>query len=209
MIIKTTYGLKNGCTSFFIIYGLTNIPYGGILLNKQIPIRGIAKRRLLWLNVQTLIVNVLIAPAVKIAPVPRINAIVLRNAIFRPKKNSALKDAGDKVTRIFYALLFITQNFMYNDCMNKEPKNPNHRQEIPRLNRAIGQLEGIKKMIEEQRYCPDIIIQLKAVRSAIKRVESNILKSHLENCVVDSFQDKDEAKHKIMEIKNLLDKLQN
>lgn len=87
-------------------------------------------------------------------------------------------------------------------------EHPSHKAEIPRINRAIGQLEGIKKMIEDKRYCPDIIIQLKAVRSAIKRVESNILKTHLQNCVASSFSN-DDAKQKIEEIKNLLDKLQN
>lgn len=92
---------------------------------------------------------------------------------------------------------------------NKDLQNPSHKKEIPRLNRAIGQLEGIKKMIEEQRYCPDIIIQLKAVRSAIKHIESNILKTHLEDCVVASFMDKEDAKQKILEIKNLLDKMQS
>ena len=61
------------------------------------------------------------------------------------------------------------------DMNNKKSENPNHKHEIPRLNRAIGQLEGIKKMIEEQRYCPDIIVQLKAVRSAIKHVENVLL----------------------------------
>ena len=90
-----------------------------------------------------------------------------------------------------------------------ELKIPDHKHEIPRLNRAIGQLEGIKKMIEEQRYCPDIIIQLKAVQSAMKRIESNSLKTHLENCVAASFSNKEEAAKKIHEIKNLLDKLQN
>lgn len=94
--------------------------------------------------------------------------------------------------------------------MKKENTNnyPSHKAEIPRINRAIGQLEGIKKMIEDRRYCPDIIIQLKAVQSAVKRVESNILKKHLENCVASSFTD-DDAKQKIEEIKNLLDKLQS
>ena len=94
--------------------------------------------------------------------------------------------------------------------MKKENSNnhPCHKAEIPRINRAIGQLEGIKKMIEERRYCPDIIIQLKAVQSAIRRVESNILKTHLENCVASSLTG-DDAKEKIDEIKNLLDKLQS
>ena len=97
------------------------------------------------------------------------------------------------------------------DMNSKKSENPNHKHEIPRiprLNRAIGQLEGIKKMIEEQRYCPDIIVQLKAVRSAIKHVESNILKTHLEECVAKSFSDSEIAKEKIMEIKTLLDKMQ-
>ena len=100
--------------------------------------------------------------------------------------------------------------FVYNESMKKEStndmnsknlNNPSHKHEIPRLNRAIGQLEGIKKMIEEQRYCPDIIVQLKAVRSAIKHIESNILKTHLEECVAKSFSDSEIAKEKIMEIK--------
>ena len=92
--------------------------------------------------------------------------------------------------------------------MEEHKENSNHIKELPRLNRAIGQLEGIKKMIQEQRYCPDIIIQLKAVRSAIKHIESNILKTHLEECVADSFSDTEAAKQKILEIKNLLDKMQ-
>ena len=54
--------------------------------------------------------------------------------------------------------------FVYNERMKKEftndmnikkSENPSHKHEIPRLNRAIGQLEGIKKMIEEQRYFSD------------------------------------------------------
>ena len=108
--------------------------------------------------------------------------------------------------------------FVYNERMKKEftndmnikkSENPSHKHETPCLNRAIGQLEGIKKMIEEQRYCPDIIVQLKAVRSAIKHVESNILKTHLEECVTKSFSDSEIPKEKIMEIKTLLDKMQS
>ena len=88
-------------------------------------------------------------------------------------------------------------------------QHPCHKAELPRLNRIIGQLEGIKKMIEEQRYCPEILIQLKAVRSAIVSVEKNILSTHLEKCVTDSFKDQDLAKEEIAEIKELFNKLQN
>ena len=53
-------------------------------------------------------------------------------------------------------------------------------------------------MIEEQRYRCDIIVELKAVRSAIKHVESNILKTHLEECVTQSFSNNENTKGKIL-----------
>lgn len=101
--------------------------------------------------------------------------------------------------------------------MKKQEKNnaetanhPCHVQEIPRLNRAIGQLEGVKKMIDEHRYCPDIIIQLRAARSAIKAVESNILKTHLQSCVAQSFDSasQEEKEEKIKELKELFDRFE-
>lgn len=87
--------------------------------------------------------------------------------------------------------------------MTMEP--PSHAENIPRLNRAAGQIEGVKKMIEERRSCADIIVQLRAARSALKAVESNILKRHLQHCVAQSFDcgaDKDE---KIKELQKLFD----
>ena len=57
--------------------------------------------------------------------------------------------------------------------------HPDHKKHLPRINRVIGQLEGIKKMIDNKRYCPDIMVQLKAVSSAVKSVETQILKNAL------------------------------
>lgn len=84
--------------------------------------------------------------------------------------------------------------------------NPSHEKELTRLNRITGQLDGIKKMIENRRYCIDILIQLKATRSAIKAVENNILKTHLEHCVTESFKGQSDSVEKIEEIKKLFDK---
>lgn len=86
--------------------------------------------------------------------------------------------------------------------------NPSHKSELPRLNRISGQLEGIKKMIEEGRYCPDILIQLRAVRSAVRAVESNILKTHLKSCVAQSFANEQEREQKIDELKELFDRFE-
>lgn len=57
-----------------------------------------------------------------------------------------------------------------------------------RLNRAIGQLNGIKAMIDENRYCGDILIQLSATESAIKSIERIVLENHLHTCIVEQVQ---------------------
>ncbi len=57
-----------------------------------------------------------------------------------------------------------------------------------RLNRAIGQLNGVKRMIDENRYCGDILTQLAAAESAVHRTSEIILKNHLETCVVEKVQ---------------------
>ncbi len=87
--------------------------------------------------------------------------------------------------------------------------NPDHSGQIPRLNRIIGQLEGIKKMIEANRYCPDILTQLRAVRSAVRSVEGNILQSHLRHCVAQSFASPEERDRKISELKTLFDRFED
>ncbi|MCC6598452.1 MAG: metal-sensitive transcriptional regulator [Alphaproteobacteria bacterium] len=86
-----------------------------------------------------------------------------------------------------------------------EDSHPSHDEELVKLNRISGQIDGIKRMIDEHRYCPDILTQLKAVRSAIRAVEANILETHLHSCIAESFgeHDKDAAHKKIDEMKVL------
>ena len=83
--------------------------------------------------------------------------------------------------------------------------HPDHTGEITRLSRAIGQLEGVRKMIEDGRYCADILVQLRAVHSAIRGVEAAILEKHLESCVRDAFESADPAtmRRKITELTRL------
>jgi len=82
---------------------------------------------------------------------------------------------------------------------------PSHTPSLPRLNRAIGQLEGVKRMIEGGRYCLDILTQLRAVRTAIHAAENDVLKRHLDECVLASFDDSADSQRKITEVKKLLD----
>lgn len=74
--------------------------------------------------------------------------------------------------------------------------HPDHKKELIKLKRAKGQIDGIMGMIEENRYCPDILIQIRAAKSALQSVEHSILKTHLEHCVRDVLHSKDnEAAH--------------
>lgn len=52
-----------------------------------------------------------------------------------------------------------------------------------RLNRIEGQVRGLSKMVDEDRYCIDIVTQISAVRAALRRVEEEILRDHVSHCV--------------------------
>lgn len=71
--------------------------------------------------------------------------------------------------------------YTYRDSAEKKTINN-------RLNRIEGQIKGIKKMIEEDRYCDDILIQLSAVDKSIKSLANHILENHMYNCVTNEFE---------------------
>lgn len=81
-------------------------------------------------------------------------------------------------------------------------EHPDHNSEINRINRVVGQLGGVKKMIEENRYCIDILQQTSAITSAIQALEKSILKKHFEHCVRGAFSasSKQDAEEKIEEL---------
>lgn len=62
-----------------------------------------------------------------------------------------------------------------------------------RLNRAIGQLNGVKNMIDDNRYCGDVLTQLAAAESAVHSAAELILRNHLETCVKDHIRRGDDA----------------
>ncbi|RJQ44833.1 MAG: transcriptional regulator [Nitrospiraceae bacterium] len=83
-----------------------------------------------------------------------------------------------------------------------------HEAQLVPLKKIEGQIRGVQKMIDEKRHCIDIIMQLHSVIGAIQRVESEILRRHLEGCVTHALQDKSEAvrKSKINEVIDLITK---
>lgn len=78
-------------------------------------------------------------------------------------------------------------------CHTKRtPRSEELRRNVTRrLNRAIGQLNGIKAMLEEDRYCGDVLMQLAAAESALRSVSRLVLQDHLETCVVERVREGD------------------
>ncbi|MGB7404161.1 MAG: metal-sensitive transcriptional regulator [Pacificimonas sp.] len=85
------------------------------------------------------------------------------------------------------------------------PINP----KLNRLNRIAGQVRGIARMVEEDRYCIDILTQMQAVKAALAKVESEILKDHASHCVADAISsgDEDEQRQKFTELVELFEKM--
>ncbi|PYG84831.1 DNA-binding FrmR family transcriptional regulator [Ruminiclostridium sufflavum DSM 19573] len=70
--------------------------------------------------------------------------------------------------------------------MGNEEKNQLKEDLIKRLKRIEGQVRGIQKMVDEEKYCADILTQVAAVRSAINKVGSIILEKHSMKCIQDA-----------------------
>lgn len=80
---------------------------------------------------------------------------------------------------------------MDNNCSchkTKERSAEEKRSLINRLSRIEGQIRGIRGMVERDAYCPDILVQASAVASAVRSFEKELLKSHLETCVVNDIR---------------------
>jgi DNA-binding FrmR family transcriptional regulator len=78
------------------------------------------------------------------------------------------------------------------------------RKLLSRVARIEGQVRGIARMIEEDRYCIDILNQMQAIKAALKRVEAEILKSHAAHCVAHAIKSGD-AKNQTRKFSELVE----
>ena len=81
----------------------------------------------------------------------------------------------------------------------EEPREQAHKHEhayaqtvVHRISRAVGHLESVKKMVEEGHDCSDVLIQLAAVRGTLVSISRVILKEHMEHCVRDAIEHRDQ-----------------
>lgn len=72
----------------------------------------------------------------------------------------------------------------------KNKKGAPHKDRLRQLKRIEGQVRGVSNMIEEERYCMDILYQIKAIKSSLKTIENKILKDHLDHCVYEAIHSK-------------------
>jgi len=84
-----------------------------------------------------------------------------------------------------------------------------HHEQIPYLKKIEGQVRGIMRMIDDERYCVDIITQLQAVVGALGNVQDAILKKHLEGCVTASMRSagQGDQDRKVQEVLDIIKKL--
>ena len=77
-----------------------------------------------------------------------------------------------------------------------------------RLKRVAGQVAGIERMVEGDRYCVDVLLQISAARAALAKVSKILLESHIHTCVRGAFEseDEDERAAKIAELTRVFDK---
>tara|TARA_Y100000741_G_scaffold335312_1_gene293148 strand:+ start:395 stop:658 length:264 start_codon:yes stop_codon:yes gene_type:complete len=84
--------------------------------------------------------------------------------------------------------------------------HPTHNKQLASLKRIEGQIRGIINMINDGKYCVDILNQVKAAKSALVTVESKILKKHIESCVKTSLKNKSAIDAKVDELLKLINK---
>jgi DNA-binding FrmR family transcriptional regulator len=86
--------------------------------------------------------------------------------------------------------------------MSKDSKTA----KIKKLNRIEGQVRGLARMVEEDRYCIDIVTQIEAVRAALRRVEEDLLRDHVAHCVEHAINsgDKADQRRKVAELMDVM-----
>jgi DNA-binding FrmR family transcriptional regulator len=111
---------------------------------------------------------------------------------------------GLKSQKINENALCFLEVFMSSHTHNHHHDPEKMKAIVNRLSKAIGHLESVKRMVEDDRDCTEVLVQLAAVRSAINNCGKEILKEHISHCIVHAAQDGDEEA--IVELNEAIDK---
>lgn len=73
------------------------------------------------------------------------------------------------------------------------PRDSDARQDLLlRLRRVEGQVRGVQKMVEDDRYCPDVLVQMSAIHESLRAVERILMKDHLQHCATEALRSGDD-----------------
>jgi len=73
------------------------------------------------------------------------------------------------------------------------PREAGARQDLMlRLRRVEGQVRGVQRMVEEDRYCPDVLVQMSAIHESLRAVERILMKDHLQHCATEALRSGDD-----------------
>jgi DNA-binding FrmR family transcriptional regulator len=92
------------------------------------------------------------------------------------------------------------ESIMANKAPNKKLRHAVHRGSrvnhdlLLRLRRIEGQVRGVQRMVEEERYCPDVLVQMSAIHASLRSVERVLMKNHLQHCATEALRSGDERK---------------
>jgi DNA-binding FrmR family transcriptional regulator len=102
----------------------------------------------------------------------------------------------------YWAALVFDTPWGYLDRMRKDGKTAT----LKRLGRIEGQVRGLARMVEDERYCIDIVTQIGAVRAALRRVEEEILRDHVAHCVEHAISsgNKADQRRKVAELMDVM-----
>ena len=89
----------------------------------------------------------------------------------------------------------------------KQERQPHKEALRRRLNRIVGQVQGIARMVEEDRYCVDVLVQLSAVKAALNLVSLQLIEDHTKGCVRQAIRAGDSEEEVIEELMGVLKKL--
>ncbi|NQW19482.1 MAG: metal-sensitive transcriptional regulator [Chloroflexi bacterium] len=96
----------------------------------------------------------------------------------------------------------------HNHARHEETKSKTKDDAIKRLSYIEGHLAGVKKMVDEDRYCVDILRQTFAVRRALQKLESQLIDGHLRTCVVDGVKEgrEEQVLNELVELYEIADR---
>jgi CsoR family transcriptional regulator, copper-sensing transcriptional repressor len=112
------------------------------------------------------------------------------NAVSKIKK---VCFSGISVYLLYTPVGYLIGGSMKDVCQHCTIREAHHSEELKkdfasRLNRIEGQIKGVKKMISENVYCDDILIQISAIQSAMSAVAQKLLSAHMKTCVVEQIK---------------------